>query len=115
MSLTLVPDNAVVGQMAKNASFATLYFETDATSGSPNYVEVLTSGADWNGLQLFEWTPNSWKSPTEPAAIQKVTTGTAIAAHFYQRAYVLVDGILTQLSVGNDGTSWTVNAAVPTL
>lgn len=109
----MYPDNGVVGSLVTNSSFATLYFGN--SNGSPEYVEVLASGNDLNGLQLYEWTPNAWHSATIPSGIQNVTTGTAIAAHFYQRAYVLVDGVLTQLAVGNDGSTWSVNAAVPTL
>jgi len=99
--------------MATNASFATLYF--GSKNGSPAYVEVLTSGANLNGLTLYEWTPNSWHSAASPPGIQNVTSGTAIAAHFYQRAYALVDGVLTQFAVADDGMTWSVNAAVPTL
>ena len=50
-----------------------------------------------------------------PPVLQNVTTGTALAAHWYQRVYALDDGYLKQYGVGNNGTSWPELGNVPTL
>ena len=98
--------------MPSNASFATLGFGD--ISGSPAYGEVVTSGTNYDGLQVYEWTSQSWHAATEPDALQDVTRYTAIAAHTYQRVYALSDAGLTQYAVDNNGR-WTANGGVLTL
>lgn len=105
------PGNSDIGSMPPNASFAMLGWGD--VNGSPAYEQAVTTGFDGTSMQVFQWTPNAWAStPEQPDALRNVTSGTAIAAHSYQRVYAMNSGVLKQYAVTNSG-EWQVNLNVP--
>ena len=106
-------DNSAVTGMPANAAFAATYLGN--SNGSPAHVEAISTASNASELQVSHWTSNSWESTSVPDVFTGLSENTAVAAHWYQRAYAIRDGSLIQFSIHDDGVIWTVQSTVPTL
>ncbi|KAL8695130.1 MAG: hypothetical protein Q9218_000298 [Villophora microphyllina] len=95
------------------APLTSFNFGRGAPVAVPDYLFVLSAGN--NGVAVTSWDNSDphnthWATPQSPPSIQRVSPLSPLAANGAGHVFAMMDGVVKEFVVGEDGVTWTVHS-----